>query len=316
MGGSRAGFGGPVSGLQGWGSLRATARPPPPRHVPDPQVGLCGVCALCVLLAFASLTLWPPRGSLLPSPSVSNSEDWGAGVSKLPSTGVQNPVLALEGINPDGGRPGPRLSPVPVAWWRDMLPSPWDPMWVSESQARSVVAGSLGSLAAASPCLRPQGASRRTLGAPSSMSRGYSGDAHRLYQLTCSPSSPSLSFPAAPLAFIPFHPGRPAGCPSPSSPCLPQPLVSSFGSWLWVLHLGSKQEAVWREGASGWEGGQSDLLPPWHPVSCGPCRTLATGLHLTCVCLRGHWGWGVVSLVQKRGDGRGGAGRVEPLVRV
>lgn len=52
-----------------------------------------------------------------------------------------------------------------------------------------------------------------------------------LYQSTCSPSSPSLSFPAAPLAFIPLHSGRPAGCPCPSSPHLPQPLVNSFGSW-------------------------------------------------------------------------------------
>jgi hypothetical protein len=51
----------PVSGLQGWGSLRATA--PPPR--PHPQVGLCGVCVSCVLLALLFLNPWP-RGSLLP----------------------------------------------------------------------------------------------------------------------------------------------------------------------------------------------------------------------------------------------------------
>lgn len=141
------GVGGPISGLQGWGSLRATAPLPHP-HPPSWLVWY--VCLLCPA-GFASLNLWP-RGSLLPFPvQCPLAKTVGNGVSKLSShPASQNPVLVLEGINPGRGRPGPQLTPGPVAWWQDMPLGPWDLMWISESQAHAVMAGSLGSLTAAS----------------------------------------------------------------------------------------------------------------------------------------------------------------------
>lgn len=154
-----------------------------------------------------------------------------------------------------------------VAWWRDMPPGPWKP-YVGFRIPGSLSCGwKPGALAGCIPMPPPPGGFLRDpwCDALSSTSHGRTGDSRLLVSVDLLTFLPQPQFPCSAPGLHPLHPGRLAGCPSPSSPCLPRPLVNSFGSWLWVFHLGSKQEAVWREGGCGWEGGQSDLPPPWHP---------------------------------------------------
>lgn len=223
----------------------------PPATSPPPKLA-CVVCVppvSCWLRFSEPVASWLPAS--LPRP-VSSSEDCGE--------------WGFQAVLPPG-------IPEPSARSRRNKPRPWEARATAHTWACGLVArhaaGPLGPhvdlripgscrygwkprvLDGRLPCLHPQEASFGPLVHPHP--RGTPGTPVCLYQLACSPSSPSLSFPAVPLAFTPLHPGRPAGCPSPSSPCFPWPLVNSFGSWLWVLHLGSKQEAVWREGE--WVGG-------------------------------------------------------------